>query len=104
MTYLFEMQPPPHDIKGQNGHFSSCPIGIQTCGPNPQAIMGHTGARIKVFLGVTQSLLVAEKVGPGPASSEVEHSLRKIVFSGDPSLNPASSKKTPRVFRPQIFA
>ena len=30
---------------------------------------------------------------PGPASSEVEHSLRKIVFSGNPSLNSASSKK-----------
>ena len=32
---------------------------------------------------------------PGPASSKEECRLCKIVFSGDPSLNPASSKKTP---------
>ena len=32
---------------------------------------------------------------PGPASSEEEHLLRKIVFSEDPSSNPASRKKTP---------
>ena len=37
----------------------------------------------------------------GPASSEVEHSLRKIVYIGDPSSNPASSKKMPRVFHVQ---
>ena len=41
---------------------------------------------------------------PGPASSEEERSLRKIVFSGDPSLNPASSKKKARVFCMLIFA
>ena len=32
----------------------------------------------------------------GLASAEVEHSLCKIIFIGDPSLNPASSKSTPK--------
>ena len=32
---------------------------------------------------------------PGPANSEEERLLRKNIFSGDPSLNPAYSKKTP---------
>ena len=41
---------------------------------------------------------------PGPASSEEERSLRKIIYSGDLSLNPAySSKKTLRVFHVQIY-
>ena len=41
---------------------------------------------------------------PGPASSEEEHLLHKIVFSGDLSSNPSSSKKTPWLFCAQIFA
>ena len=37
---------------------------------------------------------------PGPASSEEERSLRKIIYSGDLSLNQA--KMMPRVFHAQI--
>ena len=38
----------------------------------------------------------------GLASSEVERSLCKLVYSEDPSSNPASSKMTPRDFHMQI--
>ena len=40
---------------------------------------------------------------PGPASSEVEHSHHKIIYSGEPSSDPASNKKTPRIFHAQIL-
>ena len=40
---------------------------------------------------------------PGLASSEEKRPLRKIILSGDLSLNPASSKKTPRAFRIKRF-
>ena len=40
----------------------------------------------------------------GPASSAEERTLRKIVYSGDPSLNTASSsKKTLRVVHAQNY-
>ena len=40
---------------------------------------------------------------PGPASSEVKHSFRKIVCSVDQSLNLISSKMTPRVFMRKLI-
>ena len=39
----------------------------------------------------------------GPASSEVERSLHKTIISGVLRSNQESSKKTPRVFRSQIY-
>ena len=42
------------------------------------------------------------KNGLGPASSEVEHSVHKISYSGDPSSKPDSSKTSPGVFHAPI--
>ena len=45
-----------------------------------------------MFLSLNIKIIVENKVGePGPASSEEERSLRKIVLSGDQSSNPAMS-------------
>ena len=60
--------------------------------------MGFGGKANRLF-GVKQIVFL-----PWPASSEEERSLCKIVFSGNPSWNPASNKKDVLSFFQTIFA